>query len=230
MTDMTVTSNSTDRNMALKDIFTKAFGPEVQAVYPEFFVMRSARRFTPPVIEKHTKCAKSDCAITIKGVPPINDRKLDRSAIERIINHIKDAFICGKYYDERLLKYCKDRKNNDQPSDFGFCLSYVFRHDGKDTLTIDFYVSRTTRTPAWGTYINLKKAKKRELERLQVKPNKFGFIPETLMSQDECTFVLRAFLRQCRNALNNYVNMVYNHAIMYQIEPDYYTTPTPETK
>ena len=133
----------------------------------------------------------------------------------------------GEYYDEQLEQFCNQRQKNGLSAEFGFTITYTFSHDGMKNLTINLFVSHTEHSAAWGRYVNLCNFSHKELKKLPIKPNKFGFIPQTPMSEDEYIFVLNAFSRQCRRSLQSYLNMVYNHSIAHQIAPDYYSIPDP---
>lgn len=144
--------------------------------------------------------------LTIVGVPPISASELNHCAIERIINHIKDSYLKGKFDDAELEAYCnKLSSESHKVQDFCFCLTYLFSHDNERTLTVDFYISHTEATPAWGKYTR-----------------KGKFVPVTLMSQDEVDLVANAFMRQCVRALRSYTTLIYNDAASAKKAPNYY--------
>ena len=199
----------------------------VEANVSRCFVSNHVGWIMPPSVKRNLNPAPADRAITISNLPPINPRNLDRSALERIMYHQKDSFMRGEYYDEQLEQFCNQRQKNGLSAEFGFTITYTFSHDGMKNLTINLFVSHTEHSAAWGRYVNLCNFSHKELKKLPIKPNKFGFIPQTPMSEDEYIFVLNAFSRQCRRSLQSYLNMVYNHSIAHQIAPDYYSIPDP---
>lgn len=142
--------------------------------------------------------------IVIDNVPPTNLENLNYSILERIINHVKGAYIEGQYEDTVLKQQFKGRA-------FCFCMTYLFQHDGDNKLTVDFYISYTEKAPRWIT------------------PNN----PETsqsLMTENEVDLIADAYVRQCARALQNYVNFVFNHSAENGTKPNYYSKQLPEKK
>lgn len=176
--------------------------PIVQKCTPE----AEEQTFTPPVVE-NTVTASDRRSLTIKGVPPVSISELNHCAIERIINHIKDSYLKGQFDDAELETYCNSRTSNAENRSFCFCITYTFTHDGKDTLTADFYISYMASAPAWGRYTR-----------------KGKFIPLTSMSRDEVDLIADAFMRQCTKALRSYTTLIYNYAAAAKIAPNYYST------
>lgn len=139
--------------------------------------------------------------ISITGVPFVSARELDHSILERILNHVKDANIKGRYEDTHLRKLFNNRP-------FRFCLSYSFYHDKKKTLHIMFYVSRTKKAPVW------------------VKTTNTG-TSLTYMSEKEIYLFTRTLVRQCKHAIQNWVVLTYNNAISSGNTPYYYDSEFP---
>lgn len=163
------------------------------------------KAITPPIIHV-VQTEKADRSITIQNVPPVNAYDLNYSILERVLNHVKDAYIKGRHEDAELKEKCAGRE-------FKFCMTYFFQHDGEQTLMANFCVSHTKDAPAWIT-----------------NPNPKAEDHLTPMSDDEVNLIADAFIRQCEHALSNYVNMVFNDAIENGIEPNYYNKQFPMTK
>lgn len=91
---------------------------------------------------------------------------------------------------------------------FFFCAVYLFSHDGDKTMTVDFCISRTKVSPTW------------------IDGKTSGSL--TLMSENEVNLIADSFVHQCAHAIQNYVNMVFNHAIEHDIKPYYYSMELPQ--
>lgn len=206
MTDLAVTADGQPSFLAT--IFSMAVNIAPKS---PFFVQKCTtedeakhQTFAPPVV-KSTVRAIDRHSLTIKGAPPVSISELNHCAIERIINHIKDSYLKGQFDDAELEAYCDSRVSNAENQNFCFCTTYTFTHDGKDTLTVDFYISYTESVPAWGKYTR-----------------KGKFVPVTSMSRDEVNLIANAFMRQCTKALSSYTTLVYNHAATLKTAPNYY--------
>lgn len=151
-------------------------------------------------------------SITISNMPKADLKVISTSALERIINHIKDAYVKGSFDDKELLELCGNRR-------FRFCATYYFRYDEElSQLKTNFIISHTERGPAWIQY-------KYVLSKGKNHPGKVVEDSVELMSYAEIHTVASAFTRQLTQALQNYVNMVYNDAQNNGKIPDYYSIP-----
>lgn len=146
----------------------------------------------------------ADRRIIIDNVPPTNPTELNYSILERVINHIKGAYISGQYEDTILKEQCANRE-------FCFCMTYLFQHDGDNRLTVDFYISHTEEAPKWNTPNNTEAS-------------------QSLMTENEINLIADAYIRQCVHALQNYVNLVFNYAIKNDTQPNYYGKQFPEKR
>lgn len=158
----------------------------------------------------------SACGFTIMidNIPEVANSKANSSALERIINHLKDGYLQGSFSDTELEDLCGNRE-------FRFCITYTFTYNVTlSRLIIDFYISYTEGAPVWVNYKTIPSKGKKHADRI---------IEDsvTSMSQNEVDLVAQACGRQCVHALANYIHMVYNDAIAKGIEPDYYTIPKP---
>jgi len=159
---------------------------------------------TVDVIKSIATLEKSgaDRQIIINNVSTGNVHDLNsRSVLERILNHVKEAYISGRYEDSILKKTCSKRN-------FCFCMTYTFQRSG-DSIIINFYISRTETAPVWINHANTE-------------------VPLTSMSEDEVDLIANAFVRQCAHAIGNYVNLVFNHATQTGIKPNYCADTLPE--
>ena len=194
---------------SIGSILTLVFGEAIQAlpslpVHEKISPPRVKRKTQTELVEgvNHLGSKLEDKlvikTIVIEGLPPASVATLNQCVIERIVNHVKDAYIRGEYDDKKLEKYCKGRN-------FCFCMAYTMQYD-KSQLIINFYVSHTNNAPAWVDFSNC--------ERLL-----------TPMLEDAVNRVTAAFTRQCERALRSYTNLVYNYAITHDCEPEYYMIP-----
>ncbi len=153
-----------------------------------------------------------DFAIAISNMPKADLKVINTSALERIINHIKDAYVKGSFDDRELLELCGNRQ-------FRFCATYYFGYDDElSQLKANFIISHTELGPAWVHYKYVPSKGKNH-------PGKVVEDSVELMSYAEIHTVASAFIRQLTQALQNYVNMVYNDAQANGKTPDYYSIP-----
>lgn len=163
-------------------------------------VIKKVVTITPPTVSI-VPTDTADRRIVINNVPPVQLNKLNHCVLERVLNHVKHAHIKGVFEDMNIQNIYGKRK-------FIFCAVYLFNHDGDKTMTVDFCVSRTKASPAW---INGKTS-----DSL------------TLMSENEVNLIADSFVHQCAHAIQNYIHMVFNHAIEHDIQPDYYSMELPQ--
>lgn len=203
----------------------------VQQVAAKFLPQKSSETSQSSTVYVPPEVVSAANRILISNVPEISPQDLDKCALERIINHIKDGYIKGQYVSSSPdasasstsstsappVSSASTASTDSQPTrpvsfeeycagrEFKFCTAYTFLHDGEN-LVISFFISVTEDAPTW------------------VSDHRGKLIS---MTDEDVSVVFQNFIEQCTKALQNYLNMVFNHAAKHHIVPDYYSTSLP---